>query len=116
MSGAFSGDNVQVGVAADAFYEKATALPNLLKVIDHLSNNRAPHLRTSSALWIQHDANGSEPSEITISCSECFRTFSHVVAAVGCAHVHELRCLYCCSSIQVAIVRSSNAATTSVPA
>jgi hypothetical protein len=37
MSGAFSGDNVQVGVAADAFYEKATALPNLLKVIDHLS-------------------------------------------------------------------------------
>src|ERR1700731_3313212 len=34
MSGAFSGDGVQPGVAAAAFYEKATSLRSLLQIVE----------------------------------------------------------------------------------
>ncbi len=40
MSGAFSGDAVQPGVAADAFYEKATTLHGLLQDCEGYSSPR----------------------------------------------------------------------------
>jgi len=38
MSGAFSGDGVQPGVAADAFYEKATSLGSLLQIVEAVTH------------------------------------------------------------------------------
>ena len=112
MSGAFSGDNVQVGVAADAFYEKATSLPNLLRVVDQVANHPAVTIRAPSPFWIQRDSNDASMSPyITISCPECLRTFPQVSgAAIGSVHIHELECVYCSTVIHFAIVQSSNGA------
>ncbi len=118
MSGAFSGDNIQVGVAADAFYEKATGLANLMNIVQALANPDTQTIpypvqpRASSPLWIQRNAiDLSESPCITISCPDCLRTFPQVAgSAVGNVHIHETECLYCASPIQYAIVESTNPA------
>ena len=119
MSGAFSGDNIQVGVAADAFYEKATGLAALMDIVQALTNPETQtipyptHPRATSPLWIQRDSH--DTSHITISCPECLRTFPQVSGnAVGNVHIHETECLYCASPIQYAIVQSSNPASPQV--
>lgn len=39
MSGAFSGDGIPLGVAADAFYEKGTRLDSLLKIMETITRH-----------------------------------------------------------------------------
>src|SRR5580700_7237133 len=57
MSGAFSGESVQPGVAADAFYEKASGIPTLLGILDSVTDpeRQAPELRKPAPFWIQRD-------------------------------------------------------------
>ncbi|HTF65061.1 MAG TPA: response regulator, partial [Edaphobacter sp.] len=82
MSGAFSGDGVQPGVAADAFYEKATNLDSLLQIMEAITHLERPAIQHPSRLtpiWIQ--SNGHDPSGeayVMIACPECLRTFPQV--------------------------------------
>lgn len=119
MSGAFSGENIQVGVAADAFYEKASGLAYLMNIVQDMANNPTAAIqypRKLSPFWIQRDAE--DPSDhpyITISCPECLRTFPQVSgAAVGNIHIHQIECVFCATTIHFAIVQSTNPASPQV--
>src|ERR1700733_578534 len=61
MSGAFSGEGLQLGVAADAFYEKGTGIRNLLLIINDMTHPEwQPSLRSSSKLapiWIHRNGH-----------------------------------------------------------
>jgi hypothetical protein len=115
MSGAFSGDAVQPGVAADAFYEKATSVHTLLGIVKEITDPDLVDVesrRTASPIWIQRYGNGpGEDATVTISCPECLRTFAQVLKrASGRVHIYSTDCIHCRSSIYYAIVQAINGA------
>lgn len=113
MSGAFSGDAVQPGVAADAFYEKATTLHGLLQTVKdilHPDETNIQNGRTVSPIWIQRYGDGpGEDASVTVSCPECLRTFDQIVTrASGVVHIYTTDCVHCSSPIYYAIVQAIN--------
>jgi CheY-like chemotaxis protein len=107
MSGAFCGDEVPSGIAADAFYQKGSSIGALLQILNAVPHmeRRAP--RPSGAavpLWI-HPNRQDLPDEVgvTIACPECLRTFRQPAGSSIC-RIHETECIYCRTSIQYAIV------------
>jgi CheY-like chemotaxis protein len=111
MSGAFSGDGVQPGVAADAFYEKATGLGSLLQIVEAVTHPERPTIQLPSRLapiWIQ--SNGHDPSGeayVMIACPECLRTFPQVLGK-AISPIYETACVHCSSLIHYAIVQPMN--------
>jgi CheY-like chemotaxis protein len=95
MSSAYSGPEVPVGVSADAFYEKATGLKDLLSCVDGMGH-RQPDSKgereiSASPVWIAPKLDGSDALQIALACPECMRTFFvvhsdslHVVRETGC--------------------------------
>jgi CheY-like chemotaxis protein len=113
MSGAFSEDGAQPGVAADAFYEKATKLQNLLELMrNKVAEAGRPgtfhHSTALTPIWILGNENGtSEGRSVTIACPDCLRTFSQVLDDSEDV-VHETKCFHCATPIHFAIVQSIN--------
>lgn len=114
MSGAFSGDSVPPGVAADAFYEKGSAISYLLDMLEALIRpERMPAIEHSSAsapIWIaknRHDPAG-EPY-VTIVCPECLRTFPQSLNQ-DARFIHKTDCIFCRALIHFAIVQSADSA------
>jgi CheY-like chemotaxis protein len=108
MSSAFSAGAIPPGIAADAFYEKATNLASLLKIVEAMTHpQRQPSLRdprTLTPIWIQrngHDPSGKE--YVMIICPECLRTFPQFLEHAQHT-VQETGCVYCYSLIHYAIV------------
>jgi CheY-like chemotaxis protein len=108
MSGAFSGDEVPSGVAADGFYQKSCSLDALLQIIGtmpRIERRLLQSSRTSAPLWMHR--NQPEPSQGTresIVCPECLRTSPQPVNGSG--HIlYETNCVHCGSPIQSEIVR-----------
>jgi len=107
MSGAFSGDEVPSGVAADAFYQKGSGIRSLLKIIDGL----APLERltvvqpaASAPLWIQRNGNdASGEPYVSIACPECLRTFKQAVGGF-LSPIREGQCVHCGNTVYYAIV------------
>lgn len=114
MSGAFSGDAIQPGVAADAFYEKASNLPVLLEIMATMS---APgpqlarrHSTDPSPIWILSSGHTlTNKASVTIVCPECFRTFPQVIEEKR-RLIHETICIYCETLIHYAILAPTDAA------
>jgi len=111
MSGAFLGESVPVGVAADAFYQKGTAMGNLLEIMAAMTHpQRARVARGSTAsspVWIPECANESTDSSfVTIVCHECLRTFPQQIGA-AVSLIQEAICKYCSTAIRFAIVQSA---------
>jgi CheY-like chemotaxis protein len=107
MSGAFSGDEVPSGVAADAFYQKGSSIVALLRIIEALPElERHAHLSSSQdvPVWIHRDSHDLSPNAyVTITCPECLRTFPQ---AIGAGYLQrKTECIYCRSSIYYAIVQ-----------
>jgi DNA-binding NtrC family response regulator len=113
MSSAYSGPGVPAGVAADAFYEKATDLDALLGIVNglhYLSDGSSSSSRSTVApIWVESKADGSEGKCIMLTCPECMRTFSQL-RAESAVIFHEAKCLYCATPISYALVRSYNPA------
>jgi len=114
MSGAFAGQGLQLGVAADAFYEKGAGLGVLLRVIHDMTQlKHQPYLRALGKLapiWIPR--NGHNPvgeAYVMITCPECLRSFPQVLSAALCL-VHETTCVYCSNSIHYAIIQPTDPA------
>jgi CheY-like chemotaxis protein len=114
MSGAFSGEGLQLGVAADAFYEKGTGVGHLLLTVKDLGRSDwHPGLRSSSKLapiWIPR--NGHNPAGeayVTITCPECMRTFPQVLDE-DLYLIHESVCPNCSSPIHYAILQPTDPA------
>jgi CheY-like chemotaxis protein len=114
MSGAFSGEGLQLGVAADAFYEKGKGLGALLFSVNDMTQPEFhPSLRSASKLtpiWIP--TNGHNPAEeayVTIACPECLRTFQQVLSADLC-FIHETECVHCATLVHYAILQRTDPA------
>ena len=109
MSSAYSGPEVPTGIAADAFYEKATDLHVLLGIVSgvhYLPDGRSPSSRSSVApIWVAWKADGSEDKNIVLTCPECLRTFSQL-RVESTLVIHKAKCLYCSTLIPYALIRS----------
>ncbi len=111
MSGAFSGDEVPSGVAADAFYQKGSSMGALLRIIESLplTERRDPlSARFATPLLIQR--NGSETFReelVKIACPECLRTFPQQLSGSG-SREQTTNCIYCGSSIRYSVVEPLN--------
>jgi CheY-like chemotaxis protein len=114
MSGAFAGEGLQLGVAADAFYEKGTGLGTLLRIVRDMADlTRPPTLRALGKLapiWIPR--NGHNPAGeayVMIACPECLRSFPQILSQ-GLCLIHETACVYCANSIHYAILQPTEPA------
>jgi CheY-like chemotaxis protein len=113
MSSAFSGEEVPAGVAADAFYQKATSVFSLLRVVEETSGRELP-LREESRgetapIWIAAHPQG-EPAHrsVVVACPECLRTSAHV-PGLSLAPVRSTECAYCRTPIHYAVVQTVDA-------
>lgn len=111
MSSAYSGPGVPAGVAADAFYEKATDLNALLGVVNGirvLPDGFFEVTRKSmEPVWLPWQADGSEYTGLVIACPECMRSF-HPMRTEPTMIIQEAKCIYCATVIPYAVVRSFN--------
>jgi CheY-like chemotaxis protein len=79
MSSAYSGKTVPTGIAADAFYEKASNVLSLLEIVARIDEYRRGHAEQSPALspiWIAEVQESVDGRCVVLSCTECMRTFS----------------------------------------
>jgi CheY-like chemotaxis protein len=107
MSSAFSGGEVPTGVAADAFYQKATSIVSLLRLVEDaggLDDLHVARRRVAPApIWIATEC--PEARVLAISCPECLRTGDYAPAR-GMSLIHETNCSYCRMPIHYAMVQS----------
>lgn len=108
-SGAFSGQSVPEGIAADAFYEKATGLSLLFELIQAASeHDRTPHADAGRATPIWMTPAGRLPSDevyVLISCPECLRAFPQLLDRKT-SLICETGCHYCKTTICYAVVQA----------
>jgi CheY-like chemotaxis protein len=110
MSGAFSGNEVPSGVAADAFYQKGSSLGSLLMIIEALPKTERSALhpcRSAAPLGVRsygNDSCGDPP--FTITCPKCRRTYPLALDGLGGVK-REVNCVDCAGSIQFTIVDPS---------
>jgi hypothetical protein len=110
-SGAFAGRSVPTGIAADAFYEKATSLSFLLEIIKAPPPEKIVLSRSSSGrtpIWIcPSDELDSQEAYVLIVCSHCLRAFAKVTALED-ELICKTECLHCQTVIAYAIVASGD--------
>ncbi len=111
MSSAYSGPDVPLGIAADAFYEKATRLHDLLGFLDGMVGARDGHpvtrVPSMSPLWIAREPDDSEAERIALGCPECLRTF-YEIPGDDTRVIREVECFYCATPVQYALVQSAH--------
>jgi CheY-like chemotaxis protein len=113
MSGAFSGDEVPSGVAADAFFQKGRSMGILLKTIENLDLMKRRNLlptRLGAPLAIEGgvlDISGK--SCPTMACPECLRTYPQPLYGHG-SQESKTNCMYCGGSIQQSVFEALNQA------
>jgi CheY-like chemotaxis protein len=121
MSGAFSGDSIPSGVAADAYYQKAgRQIGTLVEVIEsilaggthpsatpHHGRQATEHPSTSPhvALWVSQRANPIDAPHILLTCLECLRSFPHGLEGEGqTMQLRQTPCIFCGSPISYALL------------
>ena len=107
MSGAFTGDQVPPGVAADAFYAKGrSGVMPLIQLAHSLSEGeRLPKRESSVPVWIARTPfNPLDNANVVITCPECLRVFPQSVGKKSFS-VDETRCLHCSSTVRFALVQ-----------
>jgi CheY-like chemotaxis protein len=111
MSSAFSGVQMPVGVAADAFYEKGVDPGLLLRIVKNITLSTDLHSinrsRLLAPIWIP--TNGHDPAGepyVMVICGECLRTFPQILHVTS-DPIHYTDCPYCHNPIQYAIVRTA---------
>jgi CheY-like chemotaxis protein len=107
MSGAFSGNEVPSGVAADAYYAKGSSIGALRQIMGTLGQTQqraALPANSARTVWIQHSKNSlAGEGCMTIGCPECLRTFPLAYGS-SINKIRETICFYCGNPIQYAIV------------
>ena len=108
-SGAYSGDGIPRGIAADAFYKKGTGPASLIRIVEAAIDSEPaplPAHRKWTPIWIP--PAGTRPSEekrLLIGCPECLRPFPQVPGGVD-RLFHETACVFCRTPIHYAIAQS----------
>jgi CheY-like chemotaxis protein len=110
-SGAFSGGEVPHGIAADAFYEKATGLGTLFRLLEAAVPAEKPRRVGSDAstpIWISPSRrDATSDAKVLVTCPECMRAFSLSVGAADFV-IREAHCVYCETAIHYATVQPMN--------
>jgi len=105
-SGAYSGNSVPKGIAADTFHEKASGLASLFELMDmaallgHTSfySHRAP-----TPLWIDLESRMPfESNHVLLNCPACLRPFRQAVEEIDAA-IRETNCRFCGGKVDYAI-------------
>jgi CheY-like chemotaxis protein len=108
MSGAFSGDEVPSGVAADAFYQKGSSIVSLLRIMDSLPRPEriSPgQPDPSEPVWIPRVSyNSSGEALVAIACPRCLRTFTQPLDS-SASPLRETNCVNCHTSIHYTILQ-----------
>lgn len=108
-SGAYSGDGVPFGIAADAFYEKATGFKSLIDLMEAATTAEGLFPRDVSApvpVWVTlTDDEPLSDEFVMICCPECMRASSQAVGE-GLLLIHETGCEYCETKICYAVVEA----------
>jgi CheY-like chemotaxis protein len=107
-SGAYTGTEIPEGIAADAFYQKATGLSALFEIMrvaheyKRLGAQQGPSRRfgASTPIWVSVRHGDAY---FAIACPECLRVCAHARARVP-KLVHEENCSFCDSTIRYAVV------------
>jgi CheY-like chemotaxis protein len=110
MSSAFSAGDIPTGVAADAFYQKATGVPPLLTLLEEAAtaDDLTRPYRGLSPIWIAtHPPKSSAEARVVIACPECLRTSSCIPGNLSVI-VRKTDCAYCKTPIQYAIVQTTD--------
>ncbi len=119
MSGAFVGDQVPDGVAAEAFYQKSGRhIGTLVKVIEqilkgtvnlHAAAGRSQQDEPASgvALWVSQRGASIDGPHILLTCLECLRSFAHRIDKESSMHVEKTNCIFCRASISYALLDPS---------
>jgi CheY-like chemotaxis protein len=129
MSGAFAGDTIPSGVAADAYYQKAgRQIGTLVEVIETILAGKplpdggetgeqpgsendpanptqpaaaSPHI----ALWVSRRGQAIEAPHIILTCLECLRSFPHKLEGESATmQLQQTPCVFCGSSISYALL------------
>jgi CheY-like chemotaxis protein len=109
MSSAFSGGEVPNGVAADAFYQKATSVVMLLKLVEKTcapeDGHAANRYGESAPIWVAaHPIQDAAHARVVLSCPECLRSFDYTPSGTA-EVVHRTDCAYCMTLIHYAMVQ-----------
>jgi CheY-like chemotaxis protein len=113
MSSAFSGGEVPDGVAADAFYQKASGVPLLLALLETrakaaVAAAKPEPVKVSAPIWIAtHPLQSDVHDRVMIACPECMRTSTHHPGDLAIV-VRRTVCLYCHAHIEYAIVQTTD--------
>jgi CheY-like chemotaxis protein len=112
MSSAFSGGGVPAGVAADVFYQKATGIVSLLRIVEEMASLEpaflAPRSNDAVPIWIAtHPAKSGAEEKVVIACPECLRT-SSCAPGSSAVVVRDTECAYCRTHIHYAIVQTTD--------
>lgn len=111
MSGTFVGASVPSGVAADAFYPKAScSVARIIDLCAGMQDGLPSNLnRQNVPVWLPETSpNSEEGAKVVVPCSECLRTFSCDSGASQSTRV-EGRCPHCSHVIEFAIVETDRA-------
>jgi CheY-like chemotaxis protein len=113
-SGAYSGSDVPQGIAADAFYEKASGVRSLLGLMADVQkvDSATPRgLNSETPMWIQRSRDEETGvSYALICCPECLRAFQQAVPVTN-FFISETDCVSCGTPIHYAIVQPLDPAT-----
>ena len=128
MSGAFGGDSVPDGVAADAYYEKSgRSISTLVDVIEGiLERSQKQRSQQESlgaevaggalqplveddqvALWVTRRGKPIEGPYILLTCPECLRSFPHYTGEEPTMRLQETPCTFCGATIAYALLDPS---------
>ena len=108
ISGAYRGDEIPSGIAADAFYAKGRgSIEPLLQLVTALLEGPQPPGRSPSApIWIpQTRFNAIDEGRLVVTCPECLRTFPQQLR--GSKAANETHCQHCSSPLNFVLVQSS---------
>ena len=107
-SGAFTGDAVPHGIAADAFYEKATGLPSLFQIMhDAALPEQTPRAGSSAdiPIWISPtERDASSKARVLIGCTQVAQRVLPLAVDAADFVIHETACVYCDTIIHYATV------------
>jgi CheY-like chemotaxis protein len=105
-SGAYSGNKIPKGIAADAFHEKATGLPDLFELMELaalLGHTSFYSERGPSPLWIDLESRMPfESYHVLLNCPACLRPFRQIIETVD-GEIRETSCRFCGTRVEYAI-------------
>jgi CheY-like chemotaxis protein len=105
-SGAYAGNAVPRGIAADSFHEKASGLASLFDLMDtaaHLGHTSFYSHRAPTPVWIDLESRMPfESNHVLLNCPACLRPFRQTVEEIN-AEIRETNCLFCGGKVDYAI-------------